>query len=412
MGNSFFGLINSIRVTFLLLFISFNVATAQVTISDTATRHGSADATWSLNCEGNSPEVIVIVHYTGFTGVNATYNGKSSNQTCFVSGNSDNVYLFIFPSPDKGSQSVSLSITGTGSYYAEALALENVNSDNSIFISTVSNSSGTSATTTATDAGSNDMLIGGVFGSDLGTISTQPTPNPPQKKLAAAFTSPYEGEDSYASAASASKLSWNFSNNSGNSAWVTVISGMSPLPISLLNFDAQFVAGNNTVAINWSTATEIDNKLFTIEKTTDGVNYNTVATVSGAGNSDNTLYYSATDENPWGGTSYYRLKQTDFDGNSTYSQLTAVTVPIQFSVNIYPNPVINNTTLNYSADSPDPLSVKIFNPLGLAVNSYTFTNVQTGENNLEINTSSLPSGTYIMEMTNGTQVTSRRFIKQ
>ena len=73
------------------------------------------------------------------------------------------------------------------------------------------------------------------------------------------------------------------------------------------------------VNVIWSTATEINSDYFTIERSADGITYENIISLPGAGNSSNMLYYSATDHYPLSGLSFYRLKETDVDGSLTYS---------------------------------------------------------------------------------------------
>lgn len=96
----------------------------------------------------------------------------------------------------------------------------------------------------------------------------------------------------------------------------------SPLPISLLSFNA--VPKGNTVLCNWVTASELNNDYFTIERSADGSFFEAIGIVDGAGNSNEELNYQFTDYQPFNGVSYYRLKQTDFDGTVTYTNMVAV----------------------------------------------------------------------------------------
>lgn len=193
---------------------------------------------------------------------------------------------------------------------------------------------------------------------------------------------------------------------------VRVICG-AVLPITLVSFDADYVPVNNTVALNWSTASETNNKYFTIEKQTSGDNWQTVANIDGAGNSSQTRYYKAIDENPYPGVSYYRLKQTDYDGNFTYSDVKTVSVPEYNFVSIYPNPVRDNMDLNYNSLSNGTVSIRIFSISGKeAMPSNNSKNVQTGMNVISINTSELGSGMYILEVINDSQTYYKKFIKQ
>jgi hypothetical protein len=94
------------------------------------------------------------------------------------------------------------------------------------------------------------------------------------------------------------------------------------LPVKLLSFNATLV--NEKVNCAWETASETNNDYFTIERSKDGNSFEAVGNVKGQGNSNRNIRYSYTDNNPFGGISYYRLKQTDFDGKYTYSEIKKV----------------------------------------------------------------------------------------
>ena len=109
-----------------------------------------------------------------------------------------------------------------------------------------------------------------------------------------------------------------------------------PLPIELLSFTA--TKNQAKVDLNWTTGSETNNDFFTVERSKDGQTFESIATVDGAGNSTSVLSYFIKDERPWSGVSYYRLKQTDFDGTSVYSSIVSVEFSSEFEVAIYPNP--------------------------------------------------------------------------
>ncbi|NUQ25856.1 MAG: hypothetical protein HUU34_18050 [Saprospiraceae bacterium] len=114
-----------------------------------------------------------------------------------------------------------------------------------------------------------------------------------------------------------------------------------PLPIELINFNA--TPTGNHVLLEWSTATETDNDFFVIEKTKDGVNFEEVAKIDGAGNSSFILKYQTLDENPYPGKSYYRLQQVDFSGHFSYSDLVQVSFESNgFNWNLFPNPTYDH----------------------------------------------------------------------
>lgn len=102
----------------------------------------------------------------------------------------------------------------------------------------------------------------------------------------------------------------------------TVLSSLAaPLPIELVNFTSQ--CNGNAVQVSWSTATETNNSHFTLQRSDDGINFRDIAVVQGAGNSSQLLNYSFTDEEPVLGTVYYKLKQTDYNGHSSTTNLIA-----------------------------------------------------------------------------------------
>lgn len=119
---------------------------------------------------------------------------------------------------------------------------------------------------------------------------------------------------------------------------------ITPLPITLVSFEAFAQQEENSqepyVALRWTTAREIDNDFFTIERSTDGENFTEIQRIPGAGNSDAVISYGTSDNAPLHGISYYRLKQTDFDGTFSYSKIVSVQVNLTLAsrLSVYPNP--------------------------------------------------------------------------
>jgi hypothetical protein len=103
---------------------------------------------------------------------------------------------------------------------------------------------------------------------------------------------------------------------------------ISGLPIELLDFTAKVFS--QCVSLTWLTAAEINNDFFTIERSRNGVNWEILTFVQGAGNSNQVLTYTWEDDQPLNGISYYRLKQTDFDGQFEYF----VPVAVNFSSSV------------------------------------------------------------------------------
>ncbi len=119
---------------------------------------------------------------------------------------------------------------------------------------------------------------------------------------------------------------------------ITLSSCIPALPVQLLFFDARY--DNGVVQTSWSTASEINNSYFTVEKSIDAENFSVAGTVKGAGNSMSVLNYALIDRSPYQGVSYYRLKQTDYDGTASYSRVIAVSAAAELA--IFPNPAHDN----------------------------------------------------------------------
>ncbi|MEO1438733.1 MAG: T9SS type A sorting domain-containing protein, partial [Bacteroidota bacterium] len=112
------------------------------------------------------------------------------------------------------------------------------------------------------------------------------------------------------------------------------------LPIELLSFDVQALE-DQTSYLEWQTSTEINNDFFTVERAFDGIQFEPIERINGAGNSQQLLQYKTIDPKPQIGVNYYRLKQTDFDGTFTYSEIRTVKFEHQASLaegTVFPNP--------------------------------------------------------------------------
>ncbi len=133
------------------------------------------------------------------------------------------------------------------------------------------------------------------------------------------------------------------------STW-TLTNDISPLPVELLSFNAR-LNKHKTVDVHWVTASEINNNFFTVEKSNNGKDFFPFSTVAGAGNSNNILNYEINDENPFSGISYYRLKQTDFDGRYSYSTVSQVKLfDLDAPFNIFPNPANEEFFITLAGD--------------------------------------------------------------
>ena len=141
------------------------------------------------------------------------------------------------------------------------------------------------------------------------------------------------------------------------------------LPIKLVTFDAK--KNGSKVDLTWTTSSEINNEYFSIERSSDGIQYETILTVLGAGNSTVKIDYKAEDNTPLQGTSYYRLKQTDFDGKSETFKTVAVAIEtINFSkvaLQISPSLFNESFTAQFELSQTEYVKIQIINMIGSVI---------------------------------------------
>jgi hypothetical protein len=179
-----------------------------------------------------------------------------------------------------------------------------------------------------------------------------------------------------------------------------------PLPIELILFNATPV--DHEVVLDWVTATETNNDYFTIERTADGINFETIITVAGAGTTAHEMHYSAKDENPRDGISYYRLKQTDFNGQVSYSTLRSVIMETaEETFSVYPNPSAGEFRLNMPGDADEPAVLDIYDAGGRIVAHESGTVGLLREQHFN-----LPAGIYFVKLTKENLVFNDRIVIQ
>ncbi|MDF2436135.1 MAG: hypothetical protein K0Q95_511 [Bacteroidota bacterium] len=186
-----------------------------------------------------------------------------------------------------------------------------------------------------------------------------------------------------------------------------------PLPIDLISFTAAIC--EKGICLNWITASETNNDYFEIEKTVDGFTYENIGTVKGAGNSSSIRNYLFTDHYPYDGTSYYRLKQTDYNGRNTYSSLEYIDFNStgEFSFVVYPNP--NNgqdISLVVEGDDAEEILVVVTDITGNYSYSKVLVKGKTQKKNVFALDPSkkLPAGMYLITATSKQSVVNKKLI--
>jgi hypothetical protein len=174
--------------------------------------------------------------------------------------------------------------------------------------------------------------------------------------------------------------------------------GSTPLPIELLSFSATKAEGNK-VRLHWSTASELNNDFFTVERSQQGSEWEELTKVYGAGNSSSIQRYQAVDYRALSGTSYYRLKQTDFDGTFSYSDPVSVSFDADQDVMIFPNPA--KDWLNVEGSQSELEDIRIFNSLGQDLSGSILVKYESQER-LRIDVAGLKVGLYLLQTKSGT----------
>jgi hypothetical protein len=169
-----------------------------------------------------------------------------------------------------------------------------------------------------------------------------------------------------------------------------------PLPVELLYFDATLSNTIDLVHLNWATATERNNAFFTVERSSDGLSWIPILTKDGAINSSSQITYHDQDVNPLEGTSYYRLKQTDLNGDFSYSAISVIENSniAESYFQVFPNPTKDKITISY-AKLTSLAQLTITDNLGRKVLEVE---LDEGSTSKEIDLLLLPQGVYFLSI--------------
>jgi len=180
-----------------------------------------------------------------------------------------------------------------------------------------------------------------------------------------------------------------------------------PLPVELTSFTANVI--DNSVVLNWQTATEVNNYGFEIERAASSTmprqdRWEKIGFVNGNGNSNSPKSYSFTDNNAISGKYSYRLKQIDVDGKFEYSEVAKVTVgaPAKFELlQNYPNPFNPTTKISFALPVAAKVNLSVFNMLGQKVAELANHNFKAGVHSVRFNATNYSSGIYFYQLTTG-----------
>ena len=182
----------------------------------------------------------------------------------------------------------------------------------------------------------------------------------------------------------------------------TCVNCMSVLPVELTAF--QVSLENNAVVCDWWTETELNNDFFTVERSLDGIHFEAIAYLKGAGTSLDPLHYKIYDYDPYlDVVSYYRLTQTDLNGITRLHDIRSIKPARTNELTVYPNP--SNGSIKITGDPFTLLASKLFDVSGREIAM----NHPSAERN-EITVSSLPIGVYTLVYFDNEETISERII--
>jgi hypothetical protein len=137
------------------------------------------------------------------------------------------------------------------------------------------------------------------------------------------------------------------------------------LPVVLDAFTA-VLDNDKTISLSWKTELEVNSSHFTIGRSADGVNWETIGTVRAQGNSSNTTDYTFTDEHPLSGSNFYRLQMVDLDNSFTYSEVKVVRASVIDEIGFFPNPARDyvNVSLGATTTATGTVTVRLISLTG------------------------------------------------
>lgn len=184
-----------------------------------------------------------------------------------------------------------------------------------------------------------------------------------------------------------------------------------PLPISLLSFEGKAMKKGNK--IQWSTAEEQNTLMHIIEKSANGQDkWIEAGRLDAAGFTNSVHEYQIMDHTPFAQT-YYRLRSVDYDGTYQLSEVVVIEREVEAFklLSLFPVPTSQNLTVRYELAESAEIQYQLFSMTGQALLSQSF-DANTGLNQIELDLSSLPTGVYMLQLSNGTSQQVQRVVKK
>lgn len=184
--------------------------------------------------------------------------------------------------------------------------------------------------------------------------------------------------------------------------WFTVGATDNTFPVEWLDLAAE-ATPSGQVAIRWATAQELNNDFFTVERSTDGRMFTSVTDVAGAGTTTAPTHYEAMDAEPVAGAAYYRIRQTDFDGQFSYSPMVEINLSAtnQIQLSLAPNPVAAGQSVQVRIDHPGgQAALRVLSLTGQELYRQAV-DLSGGMQQVALPLANLAPGTYLVQVQSG-----------
>ena len=275
--------------------------------------------------------------------------------------------------------------------------------DNAPAFTTGNNNIGSRAKTTAKEVWSPDDWSNNQRGTAQRTVNIAPVIqeiiNRPGYTSSSAIAIIIEG--------TGKRKAYSYNDNPANAAEITIIYDLTgPLPVELLDINAK--KRSNGIEVNWTTASEENNEFFTVERSADGRNFESLGNIQGQGTTSEINKYSFLDKDPLRGLNYYRVKQTDFNGQFSYSPIVSEVFEKESFIEIHPSVVNDNVKIIRGGEQLEKSEVIIHDITG---RNFISAELLKDQIELELNLSDLIPGVYFISINNATNVETFKIVK-
>lgn len=190
----------------------------------------------------------------------------------------------------------------------------------------------------------------------------------------------------------------------------------SVFPVELMEFSAD-LESDQTVQLTWATASEQGNDYFIVEHSSDGIDFDALEKIEGAGTTQDITTYEAVDDRPYVGANYYRLQQVDMNGTFTYSNIVEIVVPWRKNQQAqlshpYPDPFADQFRLDIKVEVQMEARISVFNSMGQLIRAEKKEKLVPGWQTLTFDSQELPAGVYYIRVEGYDFVMTRKAILQ